>query len=423
MSETTRRGFTSAAGLEVVIADRIHRGWREASIEVGIEAVAGKMELKLAERWAGEDKPRLILPGQAFKATLDGEIVIEGFIEAVDPEYDETDHVLTITGRERTQDLVDCAAVLDGPHEWKNIKLDEACRRICAPYGILVEAQCDVGAVFPRFSIEPGEAAWDTIERHCRQRAVLATGNGRGTLLITRSGLGGTGAGPIQLGGPEGNIRKAKGVFDWSQRHHLVVVRGQAQGGKVDGEGLYDVTNERKPVLVERHGTGPKAAQGTLRGQGRARDAEIGRYRPKVIIAETQGGGASFQERAEWDVRVAAGRSRRPTYTVPGWRGSTGALWRPNTMVPVADAYLDVREELLVAGVKWAVTQDGSLTELQVTRKDAFARIAEPASNQGQGKKKGGGLMGGEGDFYEDDRGRFVRLKPGEQPPPGRSKP
>jgi len=95
-------------------------------------------------------------------------------------------------------------------------------------------------------------------------------------------------------------------------------------------------------------------------GQARATDADVGRYRPRVVISEGQGEGVTFQDRANWEVRVATGKSRRVRYTVPGWRGRNGALWRPNTRVNVEDAYLDLSRELLISNVTYSLSNEAA---------------------------------------------------------------
>jgi prophage tail gpP-like protein len=111
-----------------------------------------------------------------------------------------------------------------------------------------------------------------------------------------------------------------------------------------------------------------------------------------VILAEAQGEGVTFQTRADHEVRVAAGKSRRVRYTVPGWRGSSGALWKPNTKVWVEDAFLELERELLISNVVFSLTDQGTVTELQVAPVDAYALLPEP----GRG---GGGGGGDDGPF------------------------
>jgi prophage tail gpP-like protein len=353
-----------AGDVALTVDGQVHRGWRAVKVSMGLDAAAAEISIELAERWSGAEDAeairRSIRPGAAFILALEDEPAVEGFLDSLEVSYDDRAHTLTVTGRERTGDLVDSAAQVDGPHEFSGVGLEEAARRICTPFGIRVRAEGSLGAAFPRFSIQPGETAWEAIARGARERAVIATGDGRGTLLLTRAGQGGEAAGALRLGGQDGNIRRANGSFDFKDRHSLVVVRGQAEGSATGGQ-----------------------------GQARATDADVTRYRPRVVLAEGQGEGATFQDRATWEVRVAAGKSRRVRYTVPGWRGRSGALWKPNTRAMVEDAYLDLARELLVSNVTFSLTPDGgTLTELQLAPVDAYALIPE-RSRKGRGDGEG----------------------------------
>ena len=121
-------------------------------------------------------------------------------------------------------------------------------------------------------------------------------------------------------------------------------------------------------------------------GEARATDEDIIRHRPKVILAEAQGEGVTFQDRAAHEVRVAAGKSRRVRYTVPGWRGASGNLWLPNTKVWVEDAFLELKRELLISNVTFSLTEQGTVTELQVAPVDAYALLPEPGKGGGGGE-------------------------------------
>jgi prophage tail gpP-like protein len=350
-----------AGDVALTVDGQVHRGWRAVKVSMGLDAAAAEISIELAERWAGAEDAeairRSIRPGADFSLALEDETVVEGFLDSLEVSYDDRSHTLTVTGRERTGDLVDCAAQLDGPHEFAGVGLEEAARRICTPFGVRVRADGALGAAFPRFSIQPGETAWEAIARGARERAVIATGDGRGTLLLTRAGQGGEAAGALRLGGQDGNIRRANGSFDFKERHSVVVVRGQAEGSATGGQ-----------------------------GQARATDPDVTRYRPRVVLAEGQGEGVTFQDRATWEVRVAAGKGRRVRYTVPGWRGRSGALWRPNTRAMVEDAYLDLSRELLISNVTYSLTPDGgTLTELQLAPVDAYSLIPE-RSRKGKGE-------------------------------------
>lgn len=375
---------TTAGQVALTVDGLVHSGWLSMRLAHSIEAAASKFTLELTERWtrggaapsqsgssaAGDGRlERRIRPAERCIIALDGEEVLSGHIDGVDADYDATRHTLSVTGRDLVGDLVDGAAAIEPPFEWRAIKLDELARRVCAPFNIEVVASVDCGAPFPRAAIQPGETAWEVIERGCRQRGLIATGDGRGRLLITKAGAGGEGAGMLRLGGEDGNILSAQGRFDWSGRHDLVVVRGQGEGGKAG------------------------------QGEARARDAEVTRHRPRLLVAEAAAapGAPDFQTRADWEVRTAAARSRRVTYTVPGWRGPSGRLWRINTLVPVRDAYLGLDRTMLVAGVAFRLDSDqGSRTELEMAPPEAFLRLPqpEPAPSGGGGNGGGGPAVG-----------------------------
>lgn len=395
----------SAAGQVTLTVDGlVHSGWLSLRLAHSIEAAATKFTLELTERWtrggaapsqsgssaAGDARlERRIRPAERCVIALDGEEVLSGHIDGVDADYDATRHTLSVTGRDLVGDLVDGAAAIEPPFEWRAIKLDELARRVCTPYGIEVVASVDCGAPFQRAAIQPGETAWEVIERGCRQRGLIATGDGMGRLLITRPGEAGEAAGMLVLGGDDGNILSAQGRFDWSGRHDLVVVRGQGEGG------------------------------GAGQGEARCRDAEVTRHRPKLLLAEAAGEGVSFQRRADWEVITCAARSRRLTYRVPGWRGRSGRLWRPNTMVRVKDAYLELAREMLIVSVAWTLDDQGTVTEIEVAPREAFEVLPEPSS-----RGSGGGLREG---FYRAEEGARNEgagtgyRRTGDLPPPSRA--
>ena len=91
-----------------------------------------------------------------------------------------------------------------------------------------------------------------------------------------------------------------------------------------------------------------------------------------VVIAEDQGDGDAFADRARWEANVRAGRSRAVSVTVQGWRHGGGELWAPNTIVTIEDDWLAAYGDMIVAGVKFTRSESGSLTELNLAMPSAF---------------------------------------------------
>lgn len=329
--------------------------------------------------------PPAIEPGAACELAIDGETVLIGHVDEVKITWSDSQLTFAVSGRDSTGDLVDCAASVDGPVEWRNLKLDEIARRICAPFGIAVRAEADMGDPFPVFSIEVAERAMEAIERGCRQRAILAVSDGVGGLLLTQ---GGTRRGPAPLTLP-GNVHQAVLNRDWKERHSEYVVKGQTRPPRAGGPALVSSVPPIDAGAPEP--ARPRQAQerAAIVMTGRARDAEITRHRPAVRLSKTQSGGASVQTQADWMLRVARGKGETLTYTVLDWRaGEERTLWRPNELVTVDDPLAGVLGDMIVAAVTFQHGEKGTLTELKLLGPEAFDLVPEGDDDRRESRRR-----------------------------------
>jgi prophage tail gpP-like protein len=355
--------------VELTVDGTIYGGWQEFAFTRRIDDCAAILSLKVTEKWAGIDARRPIRQGAAYTLSLGGTEKAAGYIDGLATNYDPENHEVNIETRCAMADIIDCAAAVDGPHEFRNLTLAALAQKLCEPYGLTIRAECDTGAAFARFAIQPGETAWAALERAARQRAVLAFGDGRRELIITRAGLSGAASGSLRLGD---NIKSASGSFSHAERYSLIVVRSQQESAdELDSE------SELQP-------------------EGRVTDEAIARFRPTVIVGEEPGRGQTLGERAAWHKAVARGRGATVSYVVAGWRDEGGDFWMPNTTVHVRDEYMNIDEELLIVAVTHRLTEEeGRETELEVTPREAFDLLAEA-------EEKSGGEGGGSADAYPD---------------------
>lgn len=325
-------------------------GWKSATVLRSIENIAGGFELTVTERWPGQQEAFAIPTGASCTVALGGDVVITGYVDETEPSYDADRHGVTVRGRDAAGDLVDCAAI-HASGEWNDRLLDAIVRDIARPFGIPVRAETDLGKPFKKFAIQPGETAFEAIERACTHRAVLPVSDGAGAVVLTRAGAAGA-ATRLVFGE---NILAARGHNSDRDRHSEYIVIGQQPGNDfVYGEAA--------------------AAP-----EGRAIDPAVTRYRPLIVHADASVDFAAAADRAIWESVVRAGRARRALVTVQGWRDGDGALWRPNTRVSVADPWLAIDQKLLIATVAHTLSDDGGArTELTVTRPAAFELRALP---------------------------------------------
>ncbi|MGE4406037.1 phage baseplate assembly protein [Pseudomonas sp.] len=329
-------------------------GWTEVEIRRGIEQVSGTFELTVTERWAGQDQMWPIRQGEECTLTVDGAVLISGYVDEILPFFDDQEHSVTVVGRDKTGDLVDCSAIAK-TGEWKGRTLLQVARDIAAPFGIKVTAEVPVGAPFKTAALQEGESAFEALERAARMRGVLLISDAQGDLVITRAGRERVGTALVQ----GQNILSGRATFSLRDRFSTYICKGQDLGSDWS-------TPEQNAQ--------PKAE---------AKDAGVSRYRPLLIVAEDVADAKGLKDRALWEAAVRLGRSARPAITVQGW-SHEGGLWLPNRLVPVDCPYLYLAREMLIVAVSYRLGDQGTTAEIELCRPEAFELlpVPEPASEE-----------------------------------------
>ncbi|OYV89672.1 MAG: hypothetical protein B7Z57_11630 [Acidiphilium sp. 37-60-79] len=382
-----------APGMVLSVGGAQFGTWMQGSVDRDLRNIAGTFSLTYYDsgRAAQAVQPdldtappfQIIREGMACTVTLDGVLALKGYIDTVSVSRSAGSLSATITGRDVTGDLVDCAAAPTGPVEWRGLTVLALAQQICKPFGIDVRADVPIGDPFPVFGIEVGETAMLAIERAARQRALLVVSDGIGGLLLTR---GGNSRAPGALAVP-GNVTHAAYQSSWLQRFSDYYVKGQtnprlARYGRKAG--LTSSTNPTSAPGVPPAVSETVAEAATVQMTGHAIDPEIKRYRPTVRGVRTQSGSSSVQAQAEWALRVARGMGRTGHYSVLGWGPSPGgALWLPNQLVQVSDAYADINRDMLIASVRYSLSNKGASSVIGIAGRTAFDRIDEPAQSEG----------------------------------------
>lgn len=339
--------------------------------------------------------------GMAVTVAIDGEPVLVGHIDEVNPVASERRVQVTITGRDKTGDLIDCAAAPTGPSEFKGQTLTQIAQRLAKPFGISVRAEVDVGKPFPRFVVDAGETVRSAIEKAARQRAVLVTSDGIGGLVLTRGGVS-RAAGALAF---PGNVIESESRFSGRERFSDYYVQGQTEkAARLDRTAApLDATAAPRDVPVT------PAADAEEKGvvvTGHARDDMVTRYRPTVSVARMQTTTAPAKTTAEWMARTARAKAMVVEHTVKDFRtipppqpspasgggsraerGGRGQLWRPNQLVFVEDAFQGVFREMLIAAVTYRFSSErGATTRLKLIGPAAFDLLPEGDREQNHQK-------------------------------------
>lgn len=287
-------------------------------------------------------------PGKEALIEVDGKILAKAFLNSLSID-DTNGHVFTYSGRDRAGDLVDCSALFsNGGMQRDNITLDAAVKDVLKPFNIGLTVAGPVGAAFKTCVIQPGETAFDFIDRLCRYRALFPLADGMGGLILTKAGS--VESGGTLIVGEDGNVISRQGTIDHSARFSEITVKGSGGFSFL-----------------------PEADAKTLSGsEGRAKDPDITRYRPLILQAESEGFDLDLKARAEWEVRHRRFIGTEITYTVPGWEAAKGSFWKINTTVPVRDPQLNIARTMLIKTVTLSRTEDGTTSQISVAPAEAY---------------------------------------------------
>ena len=335
-----------------------------------IETISGGFSVTVSERDPGTMQPRAIVPGQDCTLQLDGETVLTGYVDQVRVRHDAGSHEITVAGRDKAGDLVDCSAE---QQEWAGRTIDAIAADIARPFGVTVSLSGEAGEPFEKFTIERGETAFDAIDRMCRLRGLLPLSDGKGGVVLGRAARDSASV-RLELGR---NIISAEGRADWSQRHSTYEIVGQQKG-----------SDEKFWAAGPDGETGPKTY---TQVSAEAEDPAIDRHRPLVLLAEQGLSQAEAQERVDWEAAVRRGRSREARVVVQGWRenGADGALWAPGRLVRLVDEWLGLDRQLLVSTVAQKIGESGTLTGLTLMPESAFDPKPRTAPKSGGAARSG----------------------------------
>ncbi|EHJ0339223.1 phage tail protein [Salmonella enterica] len=352
--------------VELFIGGGIFSGWVSVSVRRSLEHLAGSFELELM--MPGQSLPDSITPGLPLKLQINGVTVITGYLDTVKHKITATSYKISITGRDKTGDLVDCSAVFKGS-QWHNRTLEQIAGDLCKPFGIRVIWQVsDATAAKPfvTFTLQLSETVSDALTRAARHRGVLVTSNADGDLVFTQAGNQQTDT--LELGK---NLLDADFTDDWRNRYSEYLVKGHGGGGGHKGEA--------------------KAAALLAAPKGQTADKAVTRYRPKVILADHKITADGARQRAIREERRAIARSERFVATAKDWFRESGALWDVNMLTRVVAPRVNVdMRDLLICQVEFTLNaKEGEVTRLTLAPRDGFIVPAEPDSN---GNGEGGGV-------------------------------
>lgn len=318
-------------------------GWTMVAVTRSVERMPSTFDVSMTERFPFAGAV-IAKPGDKCEVLLGGDLVITGYVNRFFSSMEPGNHVLRISGRSMSQDVVDCSA------EWpagqiRGANALQVAQKLSAPYGISVAAAADPGPTIPQFNLNIGESAYDVIERVCRYAGLLVYDKPDGSILLAQTGTMKAASGVVE------GVNAQLASFEW---------KDDEQFSEYSVFGLSINTSFDAGLLNQPLGT--------------AFDQNVKRHRLRYSVAESGSAGHDLSlKRATWEAARRVGRAWKVTATVDSWRDSAGKLWEPNTLVSVSLPTIRVSaKELCLGAVTYTRDNRGTTAELVLMPRDAF---------------------------------------------------
>lgn len=340
--------------VELVTDGRKYRGWKSATIARSVETLAGKFDFSLIST---SPLNVALAPGQRCLVRIGNDRVINGYIDRVSFQITDAEFTLSISGRDRTGDLVDSGSELS-PGTWKDISLEGYAKTLLKPFGINVQKSGIFNDKRTDHTLKIGESIFSSLDKGAKARNILLLTDSAGDLVL--STVGSAKASDSLIYGQ--NVLKASGQMEMTNRFAKYVVKSQKSS---DGGGWTKANTEV---------------------QGTALDPEVRSTRVKVFTSETPEDSDTAKKRAGWEAIIRAAQSERFEVTVPGFRQTNRQLWKENQLVTfqLSTDMLEILSEFLISSVKYSIDENGFFSVLTLKRSDAYI----PPPEQKVKKKK-----------------------------------
>ena len=342
--------------IRLSVGGKTYSGWESVEIVRSIEAVCASFSLSVADPDTGSGRRAIrIAPGARAEIHVGQDLLLSGYVDAIEARLEAKDHSVRIEGRDLAGDLVDCVP-LGLPSEFYDVEILDLARELAAPFGVDVELQdgVDPGRPFEIFSLRPTETAFEALERAIRARGLLAQSTADGTIVLSRAG---SERASVEIAEGKNLYAVDRLRLDHSGRFRRYVVLGQRPGSDLAyGADVAEIQAEASDPI-------PRAT------------------RTLAIQAEGSVDDDAAAVLAVWWANVRAARGSSLVLSVQGWRqgGDRGLVWRPGVLVPVKIPRLEILSDWLVAGVRLSRSiRSGSVASLALVLPDSY--LQEPPS-------------------------------------------
>ena len=349
--------------LALVVGNQSITGWQRASVTRPLAAIPASFSIEVTERYPNSADLDL-KAGQECTVKIGSDLVITGYVDRYTSSISAGDHTVRVEGRSRSQDLVDCSALVEGisagegSHEGMQVVNGTTlsiAQKLAAPYHVTIQSTAGDGITVPQFNIMLGETVWEIIDRVTRYSEMLVYDMPDGSVMLAKVGTESMASG-FTLGE---NVESAEVMFSMDQRFsdyegHLISMMALGTDAGINMPGVGEVV----------------------------KDDEVPRFRKHYVISEQFVNGTPLAgKRAIWEMNRRKGQSYNFNVLCDGWRDAAGKLWAPNMLAPITAPQLKLASKSwLIGTVTYTRDETGQHARVSLWPPEAF--FVEPVSPQ-----------------------------------------
>ena len=345
--------------LTLTVGNQVLTGWQRVSVSRPLAGIPASFDLEVTERYPNTADVD-VEPGQPCTVTIGSDLVLTGYVDRYAASISAGMHSIRISGRSKSEDLVDCSAVfgdINSPgFQVINGTTLAIAKQLAAPYNITVQSTAGDGVTIPQFNILLGETPWEIIDRITRYSQMLVYDMPDGSIMLAKVGTDSMASG-FSIGD---NAETGDVVFSMDQRF-----------------------SEYEGHLTSVLTFGTEAGVNTPNVGQVVKDDGVPRFRKRYVISEqfVQGRDIVY-DRAVWEMNKRKGSSYQFDVLCDSWRDSAGKLWEVNKLAPISAAALKLANaNYIIANVNYLRDESGQHGRLTLMPPQAF--YVEPAGPLG----------------------------------------
>jgi len=358
--------------IELAVNQQPYTDFTSASVTLALDALSNDFSFTASA--VGGYPP--FRTGDSVQCYVDGEQVLDGYIDGTSGNESEGNHLITYIGRDRTQDFVDSDInVINDIRAGGNLTLKQIIEIVIKNIGsslVVVEEFTTPPFNEAEDIIAPkvGQNAFDFVNGYARKRQALLTSNANGDIVITSSESTFSGQTLQSDGKGNDNIIDQSWTTETPQRFNTYINRGQ-----------------QDPIALN---AVPDPDKATIQSQDNQTIDGVVRFGRQKVTVESKGySNEQLKLRSEWSKQLADAQSTKFNCVVRDHSKINGKIWAINELTLINSLAADITQYMLANVITFSESEgQPTTTAIEFVQRDVYTIESNLASQNKTGSQQ-----------------------------------